>query len=125
MFRYGSKAVASRITACFIVLALLAGLTLSAQAQNGRMRVVLRNDSSYTIYQIHMSRTNDDNWRRDLLGFDVLSPGESITITASPGMYDLKLVDEDGDTCTVLRLSIHDNKDWTITNSWLLGCEFH
>jgi hypothetical protein len=108
----------------FIGLFLLATVMISAQAET-RVRVVLRNDSAYTIYQIHMSRTNDDSWRRDLLGSDVLSPGESITITASPGQYDLKLVDEDGDTCTVLRLSVLENKDWTITNSWLLGCEFH
>lgn len=114
-----------RTAACLaVVLGLSATIAIPAGAQD-RVRVSIQNASRYDIYEIHMSRSSDRNWERDLPGNSVLASGGSFTLTAPEGTYDLKLVDEDGDTCTVKGLGVFDNKSWTITDSWLLGCEFH
>ena len=112
-----------------VCLAAMFCLAVSSAAPAGaignQVRVGIQNDSSYDIYQIYMSYSGDDNWGPDLLRDTVLITGNSVMVTASPGKYDLKLVDEDGDTCTVMGLQLYGNESWSITNRWLLSCEFH
>jgi amino acid transporter len=52
-------------------------------------------------------------------------PGYVFTTYLNSGLYDLKLVDEDGDVCEVYRVSVSGATNWRITNSWLLNCERH
>lgn len=91
-----------------------------------RVRVGITNNSSYDIYELHISSTGDNNRGRDLLGrFGVLESGASTGVTAEPGRYDLKLVDEDGDECVVRNLGLYGDQSWNITDRRLLSCEFH
>jgi hypothetical protein len=113
-----------RTIAC-LALSLFAMTAAPADADYNRVDFTIRNASSYDIYGIFMSRSADENWHRDLLGTGVLSSGSRVSLTAQPDTYDLKLVDEDGDTCIVKGISVYQDKVWRITNSWLLGCEFH
>jgi hypothetical protein len=73
-----------------------------------------------------MSSASDPDWRRDLLGQNVLPAGYHITLPERffSGYYDLKLVDEDGDVCVARNVRVNGNTTWNITNSWLLNCEF-
>jgi len=107
-----------------VILCLAAGATTPAGAVN-RVRVNIANNSSYDIYQLFMSPTGDNNWGHDLLGDGTLTTGYSEVVTANPGRYDLKLVDEDGDTCIVMGLNVYESASWSITDRWLLSCEFH
>jgi hypothetical protein len=104
---------------------LLAGLALTAGAASNRVRVGITNGSSYDIYHLYVSSTGNNSWGRDLLGDAVLGTGDSVAVTAVPGKYDLKLVDEDLDVCTVMGLDLYSDASWRITNRWLLSCEFH
>lgn len=121
------KFAAAKQTAAFLAVAL--GLTISvvapAAALTNRVTVSMQNNSSYDIYRLYMSSSGISNWGRDLLGSRVFSSGTSFAVTADPGKYDLKLVDEDGDTCTVMGLSVYANASWNINDRWLLSCEFH
>jgi hypothetical protein len=111
--------------ACLVVAIWLLATTVIPAGAQDRVRVTIQNASRYDIYQIHMSRSGDASWRRDLLADGILASGDSFALSATEGTYDLKLVDEDGDICTVTRIRLYDNQSWRITDSWLLGCEFH
>jgi hypothetical protein len=118
--------IVSRFITAVAALVLIAGSTASfVQAQSG-YAVQIDNISDYAIYQIHMSSASDPDWRRDLLGQNVLPAGYHITLPERffSGYYDLKLVDEDGDVCVARNVRVNGNTTWNITNSWLLNCEF-
>ena len=83
----------------------------------------IANQSSYAIRKLFLSSSEDD-WGRNLLGSGALAAGSSFAVTAFPGRYDLKLVDEDGNICTLMDLSINSDTAWSITDRWLLACEF-
>ena len=108
----------------FAVLALFAA-SAPAIAQSTHT-LTLQNNSGFDIYEIHMSSVNDDSWEPDLLGRHVLSTGNSFDITdITSGRYDIKLVDEDGDTCIVQQVAVYRDRVWNLTPGSLLGCEFH
>ena len=119
------RAVKQTAISLTVALVLIGGLAVSARAWSSRIRVDIANQSSYDIYGLFLSSSGDDLWGRDLLGSSVLATGTSVAVTAAPGRYDLKLVDEDGDTCTVMGLNLYSDTAWSITNRWLLSCEFH
>jgi hypothetical protein len=105
-----------------VVLVLIGGLAVSARAWSSGIRVDITNQSSYAIQKLFLSSSEDD-WGRNLLGSSVLAPGGSIAVTAFPGRHDLKLVDEDGETCTLMELDINSDTAWSIADRWLLACE--
>jgi hypothetical protein len=108
-----------------LMLLLTSLLAPMVHAQSGPYSVRIENVSNYAIREVHMSRVGDDDWRADLLGRSTLNPGYAFTATAYTGLYDLKLVDEDGDVCVVPRVAVNGPTSWRITNSWLLNCERH
>jgi hypothetical protein len=50
-----------------------------AQAANQDFKII--NKTSHTIENIYVSSANEDKWGKDLLGEQVLEPGESFTVT--------------------------------------------
>ena len=55
------------------------------------------NRSPWDIYAVHVTPTDAARWGRDILGIDVLERGDSTAIALEPGVWDIKIVDEDGD----------------------------
>jgi hypothetical protein len=88
------------------MLMLAAGLLLSglaggpAQAQEDR-RVRIINETSYTIARFYGSNAGSDSWEEDILGDNVLPPGQSVMINFDDGTgyckFDFKAEFEDGD----------------------------
>jgi hypothetical protein len=116
------KAMKSMIALMLLLTSVLAPMV---HAQSGPYSVRIENVSSYSIREVHMSWVGDNNWGPDLLGRSTLSPAYAFTKSFYTGLYDLKLVDEDGDVCIVPRVAVNGPTSWRITNSWLLNCEFH
>lgn len=115
-----------RPVACLaLAVCLAASLATPLARSSDRVRVNVKNDSSYDIYHMYMSATSYRRWGTDLLGDNILWTGSSFAVTAVPGRYDLKLVDEDGDECIVPDLGVYRDAAWNITDPWLLSCEFH
>jgi hypothetical protein len=61
----------------------------------------LENDSLSYVIHLYVSPTSSTNWGDDVLGVDVLGPGESVDITFDTSLdrtciYDLLVVTEDG-----------------------------
>lgn len=61
----------------------------------------LVNKSDYVISELYASPVNTDEWEDDILGQDVLEPGQRLNVTVADGSdqceYDMKVVDEDGE----------------------------
>ena len=73
------------------------------------------NSSSYSVIELYASPSNVGNWEEDVLGRDILAPGEAARVTIADGRrtceYDLRIVFEDGD-------AIEDTTDLCETGSY-------
>jgi hypothetical protein len=94
-------------------------------AQWNHYSLTVTNASSYGINRIYLSPSDDNNWGPDQLGRNVIGAGRTFTLTGiRPGEYDVRFVDEDGDSCILKNQNMFTNISWRLTNTWLLNCEF-
>lgn len=83
-----------------LVSAVSFALACAAPAVAEDLQFDLINNSDYTIVQFFTSPSNMDDWREDVLGAEVVAPGESGTVTVTDGSdqcaYDIRVVLDDG-----------------------------
>lgn len=112
---------------CGLALAALVALSVPAQLQAAPKKATVKvvNKSDWQIEQFYLSSSEDDEWGPDQLGEDVIGTGESFTLKNIPcDVYDVMLVDEDGDECVVEEVDVCGGAEsWVITNKILLGCQ--
>jgi hypothetical protein len=115
MLRYMSK--------IGLALATLASFSQTPMnAAGSRYSLTIHNDSQYSIYRIYLSSSESDTWI-DQLGSGILLPGHTFTITdIQSGEYDVKLEDEHGCSCRIMRVDIFENKSWKVTGEYLDSC---
>jgi hypothetical protein len=81
---------------CFAVV-----LASSVAAFSGDQDFTLINKTGLTINELYLSSTGDNEWGEDVLDVDTLADGAKVDITfshkESECMWDMKIVDEDGD----------------------------
>ena len=69
---------------------------LAAPAFAQDLQFDLNNNSPYTVIEFYTSPANMDDWREDILGAEVVAPGESGTVTVTDGsnqcIYDIRVV---------------------------------
>jgi len=70
--------------------------TVSTASQQADATFTVDNQSSQTIVAIHVSPSDELSWGPDLLGGDVLSPGERGTLELESGTWDIKCESETG-----------------------------
>jgi hypothetical protein len=102
-------------------LALLAVPALAASKSD--VRIV--NQSDWAIHHLFLSSVEDDKWGPDQLGEYTIEPGESFTLRNIPcDLYDIKLIDEEGDECVVTGVEVCKNdQSWVITSEDLAACQ--
>jgi hypothetical protein len=74
-----------------------------------------------TLTQVYVAPTTSDDWEDDVMGADVLVPGDSVNIhfgrfNPDTCMYDIKVVGKDGSTgeldgvdlCSTTTVTFHD-----------------
>jgi hypothetical protein len=113
-------------------LALLAALTFAACATDdgggggGDSTLTINNDSSYSLIGIYLSPTTSVSWGADLLGSEILIPGEAFEVSGIEcDTYDIRVVDEDNDECILDSVDLClDNAVWHIDNAELGSCGF-
>ena len=76
--------------------------------------LVVENRSNVTVVSIYVSAEDDASWGQDQLMFDVLRPGELVTIPIESGTYDVKVVSRYGQEF-VFETFISDGLTTTIT----------
>lgn len=111
-----------------LLLLMLTALSASAQGFYDRAKNTttfqLTNSSSWDIYYVYISSTDDSSWGDDLLGdMDIVESGETVTLRLSDGCgsYDMKLVDEDDDVCTIMGVELCDDA-WVVNDADWLDC---
>jgi ABC-type glycerol-3-phosphate transport system substrate-binding protein len=72
------------LAASLIALAAGAGLA-AAPAEAADRRVQLVNASSTTVVSFHASNAKRSSWEEDILGNDVLEPGQRVTVNIDDG----------------------------------------
>jgi hypothetical protein len=87
--------------------------------------LVIENQSSYTLVGIFLSPTTSVEWGSDLLGAEVLEPGDSFEISGIEcDTYDIRVVDEDDDECVIEDVDLClDDAHWLIDDAELGGCQ--
>lgn len=92
-------------------------LLLAAPAWADNYTLNIHNRTGYVIYFIYVSPEDADSWEEDVLGDDILEDEGSVRVTLrgydSP-MFDVKLVDEDGDAYTFWGVNVA-RQDLTVT----------
>jgi len=92
--------------------------TAAAAPQNRRLDFKLINKSTYTVVELYVSPTTEDEWGDDILGRDVLEDGESADITfsrnATACSWDLKIVDDEEDEVTWTKLNLCEANEITL-----------
>ena len=88
------------------------------------LSLTLENTSKWEIHELYFSDTDEEEWGPDQLGDEVIETGDSFTLTKiGKGNYDVKIVDEDGDSCVVSDVDFTSSEHFTITDKILLGCQ--
>ncbi|MBA3455715.1 MAG: hypothetical protein H0T42_21650 [Deltaproteobacteria bacterium] len=117
---------ATKTLSLAIVLAF--SVTACAEEDDGSLdsTLTIDNDSSYTFVEINLSPENTIAWGPDLLGAEVLNPGEVFEVSGiACDTYDIRVIDEDGDMCIVQSVDLClENAVWQIDNLELAACTF-
>ncbi|HEV2915372.1 MAG TPA: hypothetical protein VGX92_18985 [Pyrinomonadaceae bacterium] len=123
--RHPKRYIISSTVALAVVVSTFALLPVASIAEPQRGEFMIVNKSRFTIYKLFLSPSNNRRWGRDQLGRRTIKPGDSFTLNRIPcGLYDVKVVDEDGDACEIREISMcRDHTHWDLTNDDLLRCE--
>jgi hypothetical protein len=71
--------------------------TPTPEAESSLASLLIANESPVTVFYLYISSSDADEWGDDMLGDDVLEPGESYLFTdIPPGDYDIKAEDLSG-----------------------------
>lgn len=96
-----------------LVLALLVGLSLTANAQSHDHTITIRNESGNTIMRVYISPSTSQNWGADILGSSVIYNNRYWSVRRLGHVnYDIKIEESNGDECTVPRQAL--DQDITI-----------
>jgi hypothetical protein len=85
----------------FLLIPALASFAFSAApARAESPDFTLVNSTGYTISEVYVSRPNNDDWGKDVMGKNELDDGEGakITFNTDACRWDLKVVYDDDDT---------------------------
>ena len=108
-------------------LTLASALALCVAAPSAMaLDLEVKNESKTKIMHLFMSAVDEQKWGEDQLGEndqDSIDPSDSYTIEEiEQGIYDLKIVAEDGSTCVLPHIRFAEGKVWTITEELLDAC---
>lgn len=80
--------------------------------------LLVSNQSRYVLTEIYLTDSGSSSWGPNLIGGDVLLPGEEYTLGVDCGFYDALIVAEDGVECEQLDLDLCLNDaDWIIRDN--------
>lgn len=104
--------------------AALAMMPKPGSDQGWRYQLKVVNNSNYAIHKLYISSSDGYDCGPDLLRLGVLEPNGGLFILTgiSPGRYNIRVVDEGGDSCAVRAVRIFGNSTWNVRNSEVVRC---
>jgi hypothetical protein len=123
MQRIVTLALGAAFAVCF--LAMPETLAMPGPGPQKGSTLTIVNDTDWTIHHLYLSPSDHESWGPDQLQENVLAPDESITLKGIPcDLYDIRVVDEDGDWCVVQDVDLCKVKaGWVISNDLLSACD--
>lgn len=101
-----------------IAAGMLMLLSIAAQAED--LKFVLVNNSSAVVIKIQISPVSTDNWGENILGLDVLLPGETATVTIADWLstcaYDMLVTFNDETSVEELDYDFCDLNTYTLSD---------
>lgn len=86
--------------------------------------IQIQNQSSWDIHEVYFAPTSQHDWGDDHLGKQVLKAGMTLSLSdVEPGLWDVRLVDEDEDECVVDAQQISASQTFVIDDEDLLNCQ--
>ncbi len=99
----------------FAIILVWAATAMPAAALD--RRVVIVNNTNFTIVRFYGSNKGSDSWEEDILGSDVLGPGERVRINFDDGSgyckFDFRAVFNDGDVLIKKNVNICEISTFT------------
>jgi hypothetical protein len=88
--------------------------------------LVIVNEAYFSIiHQLYIAPAKSNNWGENKLQTKKVARTERFTISnIAPGMYDLKVVDDDDHTCVFPDINMDQNKEWKLTDNAMIACVF-
>jgi len=101
------------------LIGLIASAVATQAAATDDLEFVLKNKTSEALTEFYASPPGTDDWEEDILGRDVLEPGEKVTITIADKRedcrYDLKAVFEGGEEVEQRKVDLCDTEVYEFT----------
>ena len=85
-----------------------------SSAAQARCTLTIVNESNKDIHRLHLSLRGTGNWGPDLLGRNVLHPGDRTSLNISAGEYDLLAIDANGNQCVQKNIPVYNDRSWPI-----------
>ncbi len=108
----------SLMSASAVTLLIMVGSTTAGHALDRNVRVV--NNTSSTMVKFQASNTSRKSWEEDILGQEVLDPGESVRVNINDGtgycIFDLKATFKGGATAIRRGINVCKVGTWTIND---------
>ena len=88
--------------------------------------LVIVNEAHFSIiHQLYIAPAKSNNWSENKLQTRKVARTERFTISnVAPGVYDLKVVDDDNHTCVFTDIGIDQTKEWQLTDNAMINCVF-
>jgi hypothetical protein len=88
--------------------------------------LVVINEANFSvIHKLYLAPAKSDKWSDNKLQNQTVAKDGRFTIRDIPaGAYDLKVVDDDDDTCVFPNINIDQNKEWKLTDMSMVSCVF-
>jgi hypothetical protein len=101
-----------------------AGCTVEEGPGPADASLTVINNSDFVIEEIYLTDVDARGWGANLLGGDVLFPGEDLILDVDCGFYDALLIDEDGVECELESIDLCLNDaTWNIYNNTCVAFE--
>lgn len=114
----------SRKALLFLVAFVLAAVPALAASKRSDVKIV--NKSDWSIAMFYLSSSDSEEWGPDQLGDHVIEKGGgTFTLQNIPcDVYDIKLIDEEGDECVVEKVDVcAGQQEWVINSEDLASCQ--
>jgi hypothetical protein len=87
--------------------------------------VVVNQANFSVIHKLYLAPAKSNQWGENKLQNQTVAKNGRFTVRDIPaGVYDLKVIDDDDDSCVVPEINIDQNKEWKLTDKVMLQCVF-
>ena len=88
--------------------------------------LVVINEANFSIiHQLYIAPAKSQNWSENKLPDQKVAKNGKFTIRdLVAGAYDLKVVDDDDDSCVFSNINMDQNKEWKLTDINMIKCVF-